>query len=72
MRFVHLMVASALLLVSSQGAADAPESRVILTWDLYDIVENLDQIPDDLVFLYIKLFAAPEIETVSFETVWSP
>lgn len=72
MRFVHLMVASALLLVSSQGTADVPEPRAILTWDLYDIVENLDQVPDDPVFLYITLFAAPEIGTVSFETVWSP
>ncbi len=72
MRFVHLMVASALLLVSSLATADVPEPRAILTWDAYDIVENLDQVPDDPVFLYITLFAAPEIETVSFETVWSP
>jgi len=72
MRYAYLMVACALLLVLPGVAADVPEPRAVLSWDADAMVENLDRVPDDPVFLYVTLLDVPDVKTASFETVWCP
>jgi thermitase len=72
MRYALLIILCALLLALSQGSANAPEPRAVLSWDPDEIIENLDTAPGDTVFLYVKLLDVPDIESISFETAWTP
>lgn len=72
MRYALLIILCASLLALSQGSANAPEPRAVLSWDPDQVVEDLGGAADDTVYLYVHLVDIPEVATMSFETVWSP